>query len=159
MPIFCQKNVNSLKDDPTDAPPPFQQMAPPKFFGFFRYLRGVCVEGVLGATKTRLFGKKNGGTPNPPVKKMGVTPKSDEIFASAAARRGSGLRRRFAPPPASAAASGGRRENFIRVRGYPQFFDWWVRGSPIFFTEKSSFRRAQHHPQTHPQPKLGNKKK
>ena len=108
---------------------------------FLQYMMGVCVEGVLGPTKTRLFGKKNVGTPNPPVKKMGVTPKSDEIFASAAARRGGGRRRREAPTEAGAAASGGRRENFIRLRGYPHFFDWWVRGSPIFFTEKSSFRR------------------
>ena len=37
--------------------------------------------------------------------------------------------------------SGGRRENLIRVRGYPHFFDLWVRGTPTFFTEKSSFRR------------------
>ena len=39
----------------------------------------------LGATKTRLFGKKSGGTPNPQVKKVGVTPNPDQIFASAAA--------------------------------------------------------------------------
>ena len=40
----------------------------------------------LGATKTRLFGKKSGGTPNPQVKKVGVTPNLDQIFAWAAAR-------------------------------------------------------------------------
>ena len=35
--------------------------------------------------KTRLFGKKSGGTPNPQVKKVGVTPNPDKIVASAAA--------------------------------------------------------------------------
>ena len=40
----------------------------------------------LGATKTRLFGKKSGGTPNPQVKKVGVTPIPDKMFVSAAAR-------------------------------------------------------------------------
>ena len=49
---------------------------------------GVCVIDGLGATKTRLFGKKSGGIPNPQVKKVGVTPNSDQIFAAAAARRG-----------------------------------------------------------------------
>ena len=39
----------------------------------------------IGATKTRLFGKKSGGAPNPQVKKVGVTPNPDQIFASAAA--------------------------------------------------------------------------
>ena len=56
-------------------------------------LGGVCVRDGLGATKSRLFGKKSGGTPNPQVKKVGVTPNSDQIFASAAARRGSGRQR------------------------------------------------------------------
>ena len=49
---------------------------------------------------------------------MGVTPNSDQIFASAAARRG-----------------GGRRENLIRIRGYPHFFDLLVTVTPSFFTE------------------------
>ena len=66
---------------------------------------GGCVSGDgLGATKTRLFGKKSGGTPNPQVKKVGVTPNPDQIFASAAARRGAKHRGRPEPP------SGGRRE-------------------------------------------------
>ena len=47
---------------------------------------GVCLGVVLGATKTRLFGKKNGDTPNPPVKKNGGNPNPNQIFASAAAR-------------------------------------------------------------------------
>ena len=47
----------------------------------------------LGATKTRLFGKKSGGTPNPQVKKVGGTPNPDEI-----SRR---------PPPCAAPAGGG----------------------------------------------------
>ena len=46
--------------------------------------------------KTRFFGKKRGGTPKPQVKKVVVTPNSDQVFASAAARRGSGRPRRAA---------------------------------------------------------------
>ena len=56
----------------------------------------------LGATKTRLFGKKSGGTPNPQVKKVGVTPNPDQIFASAAARAaeaGGGAQRPRRPEP------------------------------------------------------------
>ena len=76
------------------APPPtvFAKMAPP--------LPEIPWDGCvwegdgLGATKTRLFGKKCGGTPNPAVKKLGETPNPDQNFASAAARRGSGR-----PPP------------------------------------------------------------
>ena len=95
----------------------------------------VCLGVLLGATKTRLFGKKSGGTPNPQVKKVGVTPNPDQIFASAAklAYRSAVRRSR---------QTGGRRENLISVRGYPHFFDWWARGIPIFFTERSSFRRG-----------------
>ena len=86
----------------------------------------------LGATKTRLFGKKSEGTPNPQVKKVGVTPNPDQIFTSAAARA--------APAGRGASrASGGRRENLIRVRGYPHFFDLWVRGTPTFLTENVEF--------------------
>ena len=54
---------------------------------WWRVLGGVCVMDGLGATKTRLFGKKSGGTPNPQVKKVGVTPNPDEIFASDSAAR------------------------------------------------------------------------
>ena len=63
----------------------------------------------LGATKTRLFGKKSGGTPNPQVKKVGITPNPDQIFASAAAR----------------AAEPG-----VGARGFPHFLDLWLRGTP-----------------------------
>ena len=59
---------------------------------------GVCLGDGLGETKTRLFGKKCGGTPNPAVKKLRVTPNPDQNFASAAARRGSGRPRRFVAP-------------------------------------------------------------
>ena len=62
----------------------------------------MCGAGV-GATKTRLFGKKSGGTPNPAVKKVGVTPNPDQNFASAAARAAEAVARRVAPRPAGAA--------------------------------------------------------
>ena len=60
----------------------------------FNNMGCVCLGDGLGATKTRLFGKKSGGTPNPQVKKLGGTPNPDHIFASAAAWRGSGWPRR-----------------------------------------------------------------
>ena len=62
------------------------------FFHFFWHFPtkggwGVeCLIDGLGATKTRLFGKKSGGTPNPQVKKLRETPNPDQIFVSATAR-------------------------------------------------------------------------
>ena len=60
---------------------------------FFYTFSQICHFLVLFAgfsPNLDIFGKKRGGTPNPQVKKVGVTPNSDQIFASAAARRGSG---------------------------------------------------------------------
>ena len=68
------------------------------FVVFLNIWWGVCLGDGLGATKTRLFGKKSGGTPNPQVKKLGGTPNPDQIFASAAASRGGGRPRREANP-------------------------------------------------------------
>ena len=52
---------------------------------------------VLGATKSRHFPLKSGGTPNPLVKIVGGTPNPDQIFVSVAARSaeaGRGAKRR-----------------------------------------------------------------
>ena len=67
----------------------------------------VCVGDGLGATKTRFFGKKRGGTPNPQVKKVGVTPnliKFSRRPPLAAAEAGRGAKRRGRPEPRRAAA-------------------------------------------------------
>ena len=91
---------------------------------------GVYLAVVLGATKTRNFPYKSGGTPNPQGKKVEVTPNPDKIFASAAARSPS---------------CGGRRKNFIWVSGYSHFYALWVRGTPTFCILKtSSFRQKPH---------------
>ena len=71
----------------------------PSFFRFFP--RGF-------RRKLDIFGKKSGGTPNPQVKKVGVTPNLDKMFVSAAAR---------------AAEAGGGAPHFLTCGlGDPHFF-------------------------------------
>ena len=49
-------------------------------FSDFPILGDLCWRDGLLATKSRLFGKIIGGTPNPQVKKVGVIPNSDPPF-------------------------------------------------------------------------------
>ena len=119
------KNNGSLRNLPPHPPKSTIITENLQFARYFSIFLAPFFFGVFAENST-FSDKKSGGTPNPQVKKVGGTPNPDEI-----SRR-----------PAGAARGGGRRENLIRVRGYPQFFDWWVRGTPTFFTEKSSFRRT-----------------
>ena len=85
----------------------------------------LCLGVVLGATKTRLFGKKSGVPLIHKSIEWGEPLTLIKFSLRAAASR--------------SRASGGRRENLIRVRGSPHFFDLWVRGTSTFFTENVEF--------------------
>ena len=87
--------------------------------------------------KLDILGKKNWGTPNPKVKKLGVTPNPYEFIASAGARaaeagRGgakAGLR----------LASIGRRDKLICVGFTPNYLTCGIGVTPIFLNENIEF--------------------
>ena len=99
--------------------------------------------------KLDIFGKKSGGTPNPTVKKLGVTPNPDQNFASAAARRGGGRARREAPVPAGAAAAAADAKISSGLGVTPNFLTGGLGVHPFFLPKSRVFVAPSTPPHTH----------
>ena len=101
-----------------------------------KYVWVLC---LLGVDEKSILRLKSGGTPNPRVKKLGVTPNFHKLFASAGARAaeaGCGAKRHGRPEPRERWPT---RTNLWDLGVTPNFL---TRGSgvpPLFLTKNRLF--------------------
>ena len=152
--LLCQNNPPPQQKNPPQAQTPiknkkkFYLIKNKKKFYPIKNKKKI-ISAVVFSTEKSIFRKKSGGTPNPRVKKFGVTPKPNKFVRVGQRSRGSGRPWQVAPRPTSAARTLADANKFMGFRDYPKFFDSRIRGTPPFFNEKSTFRRPLAQTTTH----------